>query len=68
MDFEAIIAMWNADPQLERIYSGYEVQSLHRFTVAIFNFGSAIIISVIVYGMIVTRSRNKRILKVIGEK
>ena len=68
LDFEAILAMWNAEPQLDRIYSGYEIQSLHRLTVAILNFGSAIIISIIVYGMIRTRSRNKRILEVIEKE
>lgn len=68
LNFKEILAMWNADPQLDRIYSGYEVQSLHRFATAILNFGSAIIISVIVYGMIVTRFRNKRILEVIEKE
>lgn len=65
LDFEAILAMWNAEPQLDRIYSGYEVQSVHRLSVAVFSFGSAVIISIVASGMIVTRSRNKRILEVI---
>lgn len=68
LDLKLILAMWNAEPQLGRMYSGYEVQSLHRLTITILNFGSAIIMSLIVYGMAVTRSRNKRILEVIGQE
>jgi len=65
LSFQDILAIWSDEVQLNRAYSGYEVESLNRINSALLSFGSALIISIQAYGIAVTRSRNKRILATI---
>ncbi len=67
LSFESVLSMWNAEPELEKQYLGYEVQSLHRLNMAIMSFGVALFFALLAVSMSVSRSRNKRILAVLEQ-
>lgn len=67
LDFEDIVSIWNAQPELLKQYSGYEVQSLHRMNMAILNFFCSMFIFIVAYSAYNTRLRNKRILETLHE-
>ncbi|CAA0113687.1 Uncharacterised protein [BD1-7 clade bacterium] len=62
LSFDQILAMWNAEPELRKLYKGYEVQSLYRLNMAILNFGVALVLAILSVTMNSVRTRNKRIL------
>ena len=62
LEFTEILSVWNAEPDLQRNYIGYEVQSLHRLNMAILSFGAAVLFALLAFSMVATRARNKRIL------
>lgn len=62
LNFEGVLEMWNAEPELQKQYLGYEVQSLHRLNMTILNIGTVIIISAAYITMGITRARNKKVL------
>ena len=62
LSFEGMLKMWAAEPELQKQYLGYEVQSLHRINMAILNIGAVIIFIASYITMGVTRKRNKRVL------
>ena len=61
-DFSQTLHLWNQDLQLEKNYSGYEVQSLYRLNMGIINFGVVLILILLVWFMALSRKRNKRII------
>ncbi len=67
LDFDGIMAMWSTEPELKKIYSGYEVQSLHRFNMAILNLGCSMLILMFAYSGYSNRLRNKRILEALDK-
>jgi hypothetical protein len=62
LNFEGILEMWNAQPELQKQYLGYEVQSLHRLNMAILSISTVIILSAAYITMGITRARNKKVL------
>lgn len=62
LSVEGTLDMWNAEPELQRQYIGYEVQSIHRLNMAILSFGAALLFAIFTVSMSVSRNRNKRVL------
>ena len=46
LDFKGIFAMWNAEPELQKQYVGYEVQSVYRLNMTIISFGVALFFAI----------------------
>jgi len=67
LNFEGILAMWNTEPELQKQYIGFEVQSLHRLNMAIINFGTVLMFVILAASMTVSRKRNKRVLTVLEQ-
>jgi hypothetical protein len=65
LDFSNTVSLWNEEPTLKRIYSGYEHLSIHRLNMSILSLGMAIIFSLQLWVIISTRKRNQRILSVL---
>ena len=63
LDFPEIVSMWNLEPSLNRTYSGYEHQSLVRLNGAIYSLGSLFVSTILLWFIVNTRARNKRILE-----
>ena len=62
LNFNEIVSMWNAEPNLNKQYLAYEVQSLHRLNMAILSFGASILLIISSVFVSINRSRNKRVL------
>jgi hypothetical protein len=62
LDFEGILNMWNAEPELQKQYVGYEVQSLYRLNMAILSLGGALLFVIFSISMSINRNRNKRVM------
>lgn len=63
LDFNATLELWSSEPELSRIYSGYEHQSLSRLNLAIINCGAAMLFLLQLIAVVSMRKRNQRILK-----
>ena len=62
LQFAGILAMWNAEPELQKLYTGYEVQSLHRLNMAIISFGVVLLFIIFAISSSKSRKRNKMAL------
>ena len=62
LNFEGVLEIWIAEPELQKQYLGYEVQSLHRLNMAILNIGTLVIFGAAYLTMGITRARNKNVL------
>jgi len=62
LNIEGILTMWNAEPELQKQYIGYEVQSLHRLNMAILDLGLALLFIISLVFVSINRKRNKRVL------
>lgn len=67
LDAKGILTMWNAEPNLQKQYIGYEVQSKHRLNMAILSFGLALLFVMYSVSMSIDRNRNKRVLEALGQ-
>ena len=67
LDIEGVLAMWNSEPELNKHYSGHEVQSLHRLNMGIISFGTALLFAISTASMSIRRNRNKRVLNALKE-
>jgi hypothetical protein len=67
LDFEGILDMWNAEPELRKLYMGYEVQSLHRLNMAIISFGAVWVFIIFSASLSIIQKRNKRVLAVLEQ-
>jgi hypothetical protein len=66
-DFYATLAMWNTETELWKHYLGFEVESIHRFSLCILDIGVALLIMIYSVLMSSTRKRNKRILAALNK-
>jgi hypothetical protein len=62
LNFEGVLEIWIAEPELQKQYLGYEVQSLHRLNIAILHIGTLVIFGAAYITMGITRARNKNVL------
>ena len=67
LDAKGILAMWNAEPNLQKNYIGYEVQSNYRLNMAILSFGLALLFVIFAVSMSIDRNRNKRVLSALKQ-
>ena len=67
LDTNALLSLWNSEPDLNRTYSGYEQQLIHRLNMAIIDTGVVIIMSIQLVTFVLSRRRNQRILDALGE-
>lgn len=67
LDFRETLSLWNSEPDLQKLYLGLEVQSIHRLNLAIQNFGIAVLFLILVLSLHASRGRNKRILAALEE-
>ena len=67
LNFEGILEIWSAEPELQKQYLGYEVQSLHRLNMAILNIGTLIILGAAYITMGITRARNKNVINALED-
>jgi len=61
MDLSATASFWNQEIKLEKNYTGYELESLHRLNMAILNLGLVVLFSIHLRSITTERKRNKRI-------
>ena len=62
LNLEEILSMWNAEPELQKQYIGYEVQSLYRLNMAILSLGVVVLFIISLVSMSANRKRNKSVL------
>ena len=62
LNLEEILSMWNTEPELQKQYIGYEVQSLYRLNMAILSLGVVVLFIISLVSMSANRKRNKRVL------
>ncbi len=62
LDVQGTLRMWNAEPELRELYSGFEVQSRHRLNMAILSFGGVLFAAILAASLVLNRSHKKRVL------
>ena len=56
------LSMWNEETVLEKLYSGYNLESKHRLNMSILHFGCLILFSCYLWFIQWNKNRNSRIL------
>ena len=67
LSFAGVLDMWNTEPKLQKLYSGYEVQATHRLNMAIVSFGGSLLTFIMAVSISFDRSRKKRILSALEQ-
>lgn len=67
LNIGGILEMWNAEPELQREYSSYQIQSLIRLNEAIYNVGIMSMFIFFAVHLPVGRSRYQRISEKLTE-
>ena len=67
LSFAEILDMWNTEPNLQKLYSGYEVQTIHRLNMAILSFCASLLILMTTAFVSFDRLLKKRILSTLEQ-
>ncbi len=66
--FGELMRGWITDPRLDQLYTGIYVAAISRLRVAVLGLAAGVVGLAVLYGLIVTRRRNRRLVRFIESR